>query len=63
MKVGINHSFVINLEGAAASMGISEDTAFETYFDGNCLVIMPVDEEEIPFSCPICEFNQEGNCE
>lgn len=31
----------------AAALGITEDTLFETYFDGNCLRVRTLDEEEV----------------
>ena len=31
----------------AAALGITEDTLFETYFDGNYLRVRTLDEEEV----------------
>ena len=30
-----------------AALGITEDTLFETYFDGNCIRVRTLDEEEV----------------
>lgn len=38
----------------AAALGITEDTLFETYFDGNCLRVRTLDEEEVESAIRPC---------